>query len=224
LRQLDEPQLVAVAQAAMTAPFRDDEQVAVLRELRGIRQPAPERDAPSARAKRDRELRDSAARRCRQIFSRITEAPVATVVRLLADELAQTVAIVLAHIDPALAAQVLERLPSDKQLAVVLRIAELQTPDPIALAEVARVLSDRFEELNSPPSSQIGGATHVAQILRHTNSATEKALLANVAQENNNLVKSVSRQLTILRYRNTDEARRDPANSGSPPVPLSVSR
>jgi flagellar motor switch protein FliG len=198
LRQLDEPQLIAVAQAAVTAPFRGDEQVAVLRELSGVRNLVPERD---------RDICDSTTRKCRQAFARITEASAATVVRLLADELPQTVAVVLAHIDPAVAAQVLERLPTDKQLAVTLRIADLQTPDPVALADVVRVLSDRFEELNRPPSSPIGGATHVAQILQYTKSATEKALLANVGQENGDLVRAVSRQLAVLRHLRASDAR-----------------
>ena len=201
LRQLDEKHLVAIAKVACARPFRPDEQVTVLREFAARHRKGP---LTVTSVKGSTQCLTSrianAVAKARQAFAPIATAPAATLVRLLANELPQTIAVVLAHIDPLLAAQVLERLPSEKQLATTLRIADLGTPDPIALAQVADVLRSRFEEISSPPNSPNGGAAHVAQILQHTNPATEKALLANVGQEDSALVKSVARHLSVLRH------------------------
>lgn len=227
LRQLDEKHLATIAKAAMDTPFRSDEQITVLRELsaRHKQQGRFASGGADNRALCRTSRVASPAGQAREAFAPIKAASAATLVRLLANELPQTIAVVLAHIDPPLAAQVLEQLPSEKQLATSLRIADLGMPDPMALAQVANVLRMRFEEISSPPSSPIGGAAHLAQILQHTNSATEKALLANVGQENGALVKSVARHLSVLRHlKPTDAAPiRDKLPATSPVTPLSRS-
>ncbi len=207
LRQLDEPQLVSIAKAARHAPFQSDEQLKVLREMLKTRKRGDQNDAQSQQG--NEAERGSLVKRCsidaailaksKTAFSELDVVPVPTLVRILADELPQTIAVVLANIEPQRAAETLERLPTEKQLAATIRIAQMTPPDPKSLLEVATAVSDRVQEINSPPSRPVGGPAHVARIVRHLTSATEKALLANVMQESRELVESVSRHLDVLR-------------------------
>ena len=196
LRQLDEPQLILIAKAAKTSRFQLGEQNQVLREMLNVRMKQCDEPLETQVRPTTAELN---ACQSRKLFSRLSAVPAPTLVRLVEDELPQTIAIVLANLEPKIAAEVLERLPSEKQLATTMRIAELRSPDSAALAQVATAMIERLDEINSPPHRPLGGAVHIARIFRHLSSATEKALLANVSHENKDLVKSVSRHLAVLR-------------------------
>ena len=195
LRQLDENQLRAVAHLAADGPPQEAEQHDVLRELRNVQ------------AARSDQLNDGrplprigeARQQVRKLFGRLADTSVPRLARLLEAEIPQTIALVLAHLQPQQAAEILECMPTEKQLAVALRIAELSEPDAAALADVANVLVARSRRLGAAPTAPVGGAEQLARIIQQTNSATQKALLANVGQENRPLVDRIERHLVILR-------------------------
>ena len=57
--------------------------------------------------------------------------------------IAQTIALVLAHLEPQHASPILSKLPSELQIDVVKRIAQLQNFSPEAAETISKVLNQK---------------------------------------------------------------------------------
>lgn len=103
---------------------------------------------------------------------------------LLGGELPQTTAIVLANIDPERASRVLGELSSAERAAVARSIATLGEPRPEAVGIIAQVLRERsnLPSAGSAKNEISGGIDPLVEIMNLSTSATEKALLAELAE------------------------------------------
>jgi flagellar motor switch protein FliG len=102
------------------------------------------------------------------------------VAQQLSSEHPQTIAIVLAHLEPRAAANILKLLdPPSLQVEVAYRIAltEQTTPDAIAMVEdgIRRRMTTVVQS-----STQVGGKKPLAQVLNQVDRSTEKAILAEL--------------------------------------------
>src|SRR5262245_668889 len=76
----------------------------------------------------------------------------------------QTTALILAHLNPASAAQLLEQLPQDMRAEVVLRMANLGDIPPDVIARVSTVIDQRLRSLGGHSREQRGGIRAVAEL------------------------------------------------------------
>ena len=111
----------------------------------------------------------------------------------LVDEHPQTIALVLAHLLPRQASELLQSLPASKQLEVTRRIANMEQTSPEVIREVERGLEHRLSAILNQELQQVGGASSVAEILNYTDRATERAILENLEAEDPDLVEEVRR-------------------------------
>src|SRR5687768_6475923 len=88
-------------------------------------------------------------------FSALRHVEARRLFRLLEEEHPQTIALVLAHLPPARASEVLVCLPGPRQVDVVRRIAALQPTSPEVIAEVGQALEQRLRDL--PAESEDAG-------------------------------------------------------------------
>ena len=114
------------------------------------------------------------------------------------DEHPQTIALILSHLPPSKAAEVLGGLSSDRQLAVVRRIATMGQTNPEIIQEVERGLESRMASVMSQSFENAGGAQSVAEVLNVTDRATERSLLENLAQEDPGLVEEIRRLMFVF--------------------------
>lgn len=114
------------------------------------------------------------------------------------DEHPQTIALILSHLRPAQAADIISGLPSDRQLAVVRRIATMGQTNPEIIHEVEKGLEHRMAAVMSQQFENAGGAQSVAEILNVTDRATERSLLENLAQEDPELVEEIRRLMFVF--------------------------
>lgn len=117
------------------------------------------------------------------------------IVSLVAGEHPQTTAIVLGQLPPAKAAAVLAGLDEETQPAVGRRVAVLHQVDPVVIAEVGHSLADRAAELAKVGPEGAGPEGRVAEILRHSGMATERAVLSALAGQAPGLAEAVRRQM-----------------------------
>jgi flagellar motor switch protein FliG len=87
---------------------------------------------------------------------------------------AQTCAVILAHLDPPQAAQVLSELPPDLRVPVVERLASLETTSPEVLKGIEQVLERRLAALSIAQAPAAGGPRAAAELLNRTERAVEK--------------------------------------------------
>ena len=116
----------------------------------------------------------------------------------IADEHPQTIALIMSHVPPGQAAEIIKGLPSDRQLAVIRRVAAMGQTNPEIIKEVERGLENRMSSLMNQSFQKAGGVPRVAQILNVVDRATERALMETLAQENGELVEEIRRLMFVF--------------------------
>jgi flagellar motor switch protein FliG len=128
-------------------------------------------------------------------FMRDIEAPQAAA--LLAEEHPQTIAIVLAHIDPRAAARILTQFEPSVQVEVAKRIAltEQITPEAVEIVEdgLRRKLSSVVTEVTS-----IGGTRPLASVLNQVGRTNERQILTALAEQDSQLADEVRRYMFVF--------------------------
>lgn len=114
------------------------------------------------------------------------------------DEHPQTIALILSHLNPNYGAQIIAGLPTERQLAVIRRIANMGQTNPEVIREVELGLESRMSSVMSQSFENAGGVSSVAEILNVTDRATERSLLENLAQEDPDLVEEIRRLMFVF--------------------------
>ena len=114
-----------------------------------------------------------------------------------ASENPQVVAILLAHIDPALAAMVLGRLDDEVRAEVTLRIAKLGLIPTSVIRRLADVLERRLSTFVRSGHSNIAvdGITTAVQILNNSDRNSEKAILLRLEEENPEIAERIRSEM-----------------------------
>lgn len=109
----------------------------------------------------------------------------------------QTIALILAHLDPSQAAESLAQLPDDLQSDITLRISNLQDISPSVVKTLARVLEERFESLSSY-NVEVGGVKSVAEIFNRMDRITSKSTLEKLEKEDPELVQAIRDMMFVF--------------------------
>ena len=96
-------------------------------------------------------------------FVRKTDA--SQILNFIQDEHPQTIALILAYLAPAQAAQIIGALPPDKQSDVAKRIAMMDRTSPDVIKEVEKVLESKISSLVNQDYTIIGGVDSIVDIL-----------------------------------------------------------
>jgi flagellar motor switch protein FliG len=116
----------------------------------------------------------------------------------IVDEHPQTIALILSHLAPAYGAEIVGGLPTDKQIAVIRRVANMGQTNPEVIKQVETGLETRMASVMSQSYENAGGVPSVAEILNVTDRSTERALLENLAQEDPDLVEEIRRLMFVF--------------------------
>ncbi len=111
--------------------------------------------------------------------------------KFLEGEHPQTVALVLAHLDPKRASQVLQQLADGQRVDSVRRLAEMQQFSPEMAQKVALVLHRRLESLGDMGRKSYSGFKAVADLLNRLDSTAAKAILEHIESDNPKLAISI---------------------------------
>ncbi|HSR65313.1 MAG TPA: flagellar motor switch protein FliG [Xanthomonadaceae bacterium] len=101
---------------------------------------------------------------------------------LVRNEHPQIIAIVMAHLDPDQAAEVLKCLPERARSDVLLRIATLDGIPPHALNELNDVMARQFAGSQNIKSSSVGGIKVAANILNFMDGGQDETLLGAISE------------------------------------------
>ncbi len=114
------------------------------------------------------------------------------------DEHPQTIALILSHVPPTQAADIISGLPAERQLSVVRRVATMSQTSPEIIQEVERGLEHRMASVMSQQFEKAGGVGSVAEMLNVIDRTTERSLLENLAQEDPDLVEEIRRLMFVF--------------------------
>lgn len=93
----------------------------------------------------------------------------------------QTISLILAHLEPGKAGEVLSSLPEELQSDVILRLAKLETVPSSTVKEVAEALEDQIQSVGTYEKA-IGGIKIVTSILNQTGRSLEKNILTRIEE------------------------------------------
>jgi flagellar motor switch protein FliG len=117
----------------------------------------------------------------------------------LQDEHPQTVALVLAHMPPALASMVLSGLPKERQTDVALRVATMGQPSPEVIRKVEDVLERKLSSLLQPSEvSSLGGVGPLVEIINRADRGTERSILDGLAARSPELAEEIRSQMFMF--------------------------
>ena len=104
------------------------------------------------------------------------------IVRILANERPQTIALVLSHLPAEQAAAVLDCFSAKNQTEIVRRLVELEETDPEILQDIEIALKSRMREQVAMTRRRVVGEMAVSQILTQGSSGVSRRILDNLAK------------------------------------------
>jgi flagellar motor switch protein FliG len=125
-------------------------------------------------------------------FEFLEDAPVNALVTCLAREHAQTIAVVLSHLDPARAAGVLASLPQSLQVETIERLAALGQSDPESVTVLESELANWLAKRTTNRQRSAQRSDKVAEILAAADGASRENLLTNLRSRNASLAAHVA--------------------------------
>jgi len=131
-------------------------------------------------------------------FSFLQKAESENLLTFIQDEHPQTIALILAHLKPSQASEVLVGLPGQKQVEVVKRIANMEQTNPEVIKEVERGLEHRLSDIVSQTFEKAGGVDTVAEILNLADRSTEKGIMEGLEAEDPDLVEQIRRLMFVF--------------------------
>ena len=102
--------------------------------------------------------------------------------KLLDSEHPQTIALVLAHLDPRRASQVLDNLSEEHKVVSIQRLAEMRQFSPEMAQKVALILHRRLENVGDTKRKSYSGFKAVADLLNRVNAEEAKRILENIEE------------------------------------------
>ena len=131
-------------------------------------------------------------------FAFLAKAETANLLTFIQDEHPQTIALILSHLPPAKASEILVGLPSNKQIEVVKRIANMEQTNPEVIKEVERGLEHRLSAMIHQTLEKTGGVETVAEMLNLADRSTEKGILEALETDDPDLVESIRRLMFVF--------------------------
>jgi flagellar motor switch protein FliG len=100
--------------------------------------------------------------------------------KLLDSEHPQTIALVLAHLDPKRASMVLDTLSEEHKVVSIQRLAEMREFSPEMAQKVAHILHRRLESMGDTARKSYSGFKAVADLLNRLNAEESKHILETI--------------------------------------------
>lgn len=117
---------------------------------------------------------------------------------MLEDEHPQIAAVLLAHLDPAVAAQVLEMLPEANQPQVLRRVARLGPVTPDAIATLTQLLERHAGQPKRVAGVQMGGTREAAKIMSSARKITEQKVMPKLAKIDREIARAIEEAMFVF--------------------------
>jgi flagellar motor switch protein FliG len=131
-------------------------------------------------------------------FDFIRRTDPAHLLNFIQQEHPQTIALILAYLEPQKASIILQNLPHEVQSDVARRIATMDRTSPEVLREVERVLEKKLSTLSSEDYSAAGGVESIVEILNLVDRASEKQIIEALEDEDPELAEEIKKRMFVF--------------------------
>ena len=116
----------------------------------------------------------------------------------LINEHPQTIAVILAHLEPEKKGEVLKRLPENLQAEAVLRMANLEYVAPELITEVDKVLKEELSTMGTVERASLGGVQPVAEMLNVMDKNTETSIMSRIEEKDPILAEEIRKLMFVF--------------------------
>lgn len=116
----------------------------------------------------------------------------------LVNEHPQTIAVILAHLEPEKKGDVLSNLPEVMQLEIVMRLSQLDHVAPELIKEVDTVLRRELANMGTTDRANLGGVQTVADMLNVLDKNTEQSILTQLEGRDPELAEDIRKLMFVF--------------------------
>lgn len=131
-------------------------------------------------------------------FEFLRKADNAQLLSFLQNEHPQTIALVMAYLDPQQAGIIMTGLPIDSQADVAKRIALMDRTSPDVVREIERVLEKKLSSMSMQDFTSAGGVQAVVEILNRVDRGTERAIIESLEVDNPELAEEIKQLMFVF--------------------------
>jgi len=131
-------------------------------------------------------------------FEVIRRTDPAHLLNFIQQEHPQTIALILAYLDPQKSSYILGELPHEIQSDVIKRIALMDRTSPEVLREVERVLEKKLSTLSSEDYTSAGGVDSVVEIINLVDRQTEKFIIESLEEDDPELSEEIKKKMFVF--------------------------
>jgi flagellar motor switch protein FliG len=131
-------------------------------------------------------------------FDFIRRTDPAHLLNFIQQEHPQTIALILAYLEPNKSSVILQNLPHEVQSDVARRIATMDRTSPEVLREVERVLEKKLSSLSSEDYTAAGGVESIVEILNLVDRASEKQIIEALEDEDPELAEEIKKRMFVF--------------------------
>lgn len=131
-------------------------------------------------------------------FDFIRKANYRSLMMMIQNETPQTIAFILSYAKADQASHIIGELSKETQLEVVRRIATLESVSPEIVEIVEKIMERKFSTVVSQDMAEIGGVNYVADIMNHTDRATEKHIFDELNKQDPELSENIRKLMFVF--------------------------
>jgi len=131
-------------------------------------------------------------------FDFLKKADATQITTFIQNEHPQTIALILAYLQPAQSAAILSGLPQDLRAEVARRIATLDKTPPEVIKEVEMVLQRKLSSVVTTDFTHAGGVKSLVEVLNYVDRSTEKTILESLSESNPEIAEEVKKNMFVF--------------------------
>ena len=141
------------------------------------------------------------------VFTAIEKADPQQLSKFILAEHPQTIALILAHLKPSQAAQLVGLLPDEVRVEVLTRMANLDEISPEVIMRISSVMEQRLKALGGATHESYGGVRAVAELLNRLDRGVSRPVLEGIEGDSPDLALSIRNLMFVFEdLANVDEA------------------
>jgi len=129
-------------------------------------------------------------------FARKTDP--AQLLNFIQNEHPQTIALIMAYLQPEQSGVILSALPPDRQVDVAKRIATMDRTSPDVLKDVERILERKLSSLITQDFTAAGGVDAIVEVLNRVDRTTERTIIENLQKPDPELAEEIKRRMFVF--------------------------
>jgi len=131
-------------------------------------------------------------------FASLEKADPQQLSKFILGEHPQTIALILAHLQPVNAAQLATLLPEELRVEVLTRMASLEDISPDVVSRISSVIETRLKALGGPSREQHGGVRAVAELFNRLERTVSTPVLESIEEQRPDLAVAIRNLMFVF--------------------------